>query len=77
VNAIIPGTIMTEMNERIMRKSDDPDAVMDAWVSLHPLGRVGMPEEVAAAVVFLASDDSSFITGELLRVDGGMVVKAG
>ena len=77
VNAIIPGTIMTEMNERIMRESDDPDGVMDAWVSLHPLARVGTPEEVAAAVVFLASDESSFVTGELLRVDGGMVVKAG
>jgi NAD(P)-dependent dehydrogenase (short-subunit alcohol dehydrogenase family) len=77
VNAIIPGTIMTEMNERIMQESEDRDAVMDAWVSLHPLGRVGTPEEVAAAVVFLASDESSFVTGELLRVDGGMVVKAG
>ena len=77
VNAIIPGTIMTEMNERIMRDSDDPDGVMDAWRSLHPMGRVGQPEEVAAAVVFLASDESSFVTGELLRVDGGMVVKAG
>jgi NAD(P)-dependent dehydrogenase (short-subunit alcohol dehydrogenase family) len=77
VNAIIPGTIMTEMNERIMRESDDPDAVMAAWKSMHPMGRVGRPEEVAAAAVFLASDESSFVTGELLRVDGGMVVRAG
>ena len=77
VNALVPGTIMTEMNERIMLESDDPDAVMAAWTSMHPMGRVGRPDEVAAAVVFLASDESSFVTGELLRVDGGMVVKAG
>jgi NAD(P)-dependent dehydrogenase (short-subunit alcohol dehydrogenase family) len=77
VNAILPGTIMTEMNERIMRNAPDPQSVMDAWLSLHPIERVGEPAEVAAAVVFLASDESSFITGELLRVDGGMIVKAG
>jgi NAD(P)-dependent dehydrogenase (short-subunit alcohol dehydrogenase family) len=77
INAVVPGTIMTEMNERIMRDSDDGAAVIAGWTSMHPVGRVGQPEEVAAAIVFLASDEASFITGELLRVDGGMVVKAG
>ena len=77
VNAIVPGTIMTEMNEAIMAESDDGDAVMANWVAMHPMGRVGQPEEVAAAIVFLACDEASFITGELLRVDGGLVVKAG
>ena len=77
VNAVIPGTIATEMNERIMRDSPDPAAVMAGWTTMHPMGRIGQPEEVAAAIVFLASDDASFITGELLRVDGGMIVKAG
>ena len=77
VNAIVPGTIMTEMNEGIMRDSPDGDAVMAEWVSMHPMGRIGQPEEVAAAIVFLASDDASFVTGTLLRVDGGLVVKAG
>jgi NAD(P)-dependent dehydrogenase (short-subunit alcohol dehydrogenase family) len=77
VNAIVPGTIMTPMNERIMRESPDPDAVMAGWTTMHPMSRIGQPEEVAAAIVFLASDEASFITGELLRVDGGMVVRAG
>jgi len=77
VNAIIPGTILTEMNERIMQESGDPGAQMASWVAMHPIGRVGRPDEVASAVVYLISDDSSFVTGTLLRVDGGMVVKAG
>jgi NAD(P)-dependent dehydrogenase (short-subunit alcohol dehydrogenase family) len=77
VNAIVPGTIATKMNERIMAESPDPDAVMANWVAMHPMGRVGQPEEVAAAIVFLACDDAAFVTGELLRVDGGLVVKAG
>jgi NAD(P)-dependent dehydrogenase (short-subunit alcohol dehydrogenase family) len=76
VNAVVPGTILTEMNEGILREVDDPDALLAEWRSMHPLGRIGMPEEVAAAVVFLASDESSFVTGESLRVDGGMIVKA-
>jgi NAD(P)-dependent dehydrogenase (short-subunit alcohol dehydrogenase family) len=77
VNAIIPGTILTEMNERIMQESGDPQAQMDAWTAMHPIRRVGLPVEVANAAVFLISDESSFVTGTLLRVDGGMVVQAG
>jgi NAD(P)-dependent dehydrogenase (short-subunit alcohol dehydrogenase family) len=77
VNAIAPGTIMTEMNETIMAESPDGAAVMAGWVAMHPIGRIGQPEEVAAAIAFLASDEASFITGELLRVDGGLVVRAG
>jgi NAD(P)-dependent dehydrogenase (short-subunit alcohol dehydrogenase family) len=76
INSVVPGTIMTEMNAQILREVDDPDALMNEWTSMHPIGRVGQPEEVAAAVVFLASDESSFVTGESLRVDGGMIVKA-
>lgn len=76
VNAIVPGTILTEMNERILREVDDPDALRAEWKQMHPIGRIGTPQEVAAVVVFLASDDASFVTGESLRVDGGMVVRA-
>jgi NAD(P)-dependent dehydrogenase (short-subunit alcohol dehydrogenase family) len=77
VNAIIPGTILTGMNEGILRDHPDPDGLMAQWTAMHPIGRIGQPEEVAAAVVYLASDESSFVTGMLLRVDGGMVVRAG
>jgi NAD(P)-dependent dehydrogenase (short-subunit alcohol dehydrogenase family) len=77
VNAIIPGTILTGMNEGILRVHPDPDALMAEWTRMHPIGRIGQPEEVATAVVYLASDESSFVTGMLLRVDGGMVVRAG
>lgn len=74
VNAILPGTILTPMNERIVAESPDGARIEAEWLSAHPIGRLGRPEEVAALVVFLASDESSFITGELIRVDGGLVV---
>lgn len=76
VNAIAPGTIWTPMNERILEAlGGDQEEHLRHWADAHPLGRIGQPEEVAEAVVFLASDESSFITGVCLRVDGGLVVK--
>jgi NAD(P)-dependent dehydrogenase (short-subunit alcohol dehydrogenase family) len=75
VNAIAPGTIMTPLNERIFAAAADPQRLIDSWNRMHALGRFGRPDEVAAAVVFLASEESSFVTGECLRVDGGLVVK--
>lgn len=77
INAIAPGTIMTPLNEQIFAEMEDPQPLIDHWNSLHAVGRFGQPEEVAAAVVFLASDDASFITGEVLRIDGGQVINGG
>ena len=75
MNAVAPGTIMTPLNEKIFREHPDPDALIRTWNEAHPLGRFGQPEEVAEAVLFLASDRASFITGTILRVDGGLLVK--
>ncbi len=76
VNAVAPGTIMTPMNERIF--ADLPDggtALREKWNRAHPIGRFGRPREVADAVVYLASDAASFVTGEILRVDGGLAIR--
>jgi NAD(P)-dependent dehydrogenase (short-subunit alcohol dehydrogenase family) len=75
VNAIAPGTIMTPLNEKVFREHPDPDALIAAWNRAHPIGRFGQPQEVAEAVLFLAGDRSSFITGEVLRVDGGLIAR--
>lgn len=64
VNAVCPGYVMTPMGESDL--AADP-----SLPALHPLGRFAQPEEIAAAVVFLASDEASFITGSSLFVDGG------
>jgi 3-oxoacyl-(acyl-carrier-protein) reductase len=66
VNAVAPGFIETDMT------ADVPEASLDVVRKLTPVGRLGKPEEVAAAVVFLASPAASFITGEILGVNGGM-----
>jgi NAD(P)-dependent dehydrogenase (short-subunit alcohol dehydrogenase family) len=75
VNAIAPGTIMTPLNQKIFDDAEDPQAIIERWNAAHPLGRFGQPEEVAEAVLFLASDRSSFVTGTILRVDGGLLIK--
>jgi NAD(P)-dependent dehydrogenase (short-subunit alcohol dehydrogenase family) len=72
VNALVPGGVDTQMFRSTMGAT--PEAAGHI-ASLHALGRVGRPEELAAAVLFLASDDSSFVTGSAFFVDGGMSVK--
>jgi 3-oxoacyl-[acyl-carrier protein] reductase len=66
VNAIAPGYIETGLTDVL------PDAVRDALLASTPLGRLGVPSDVAGAVRFLCSDEASFITGEVLLVDGGL-----
>jgi NAD(P)-dependent dehydrogenase (short-subunit alcohol dehydrogenase family) len=71
VNALMPGVIDTPMPAQSLKRYADPEAMKTFWKHRHPMGRIGKPEEVARAALFLACDDSSFVTGTLLFVDGG------
>jgi len=66
VNAIAPGTIITDILKTV------PQELIDKYASLTMLGRLGRPEEIASATLFLASDEASYITGHVLSVNGGM-----
>jgi len=68
VNVVSPGPINTALTEHA------PKEIVEAFISATPFGRLGQPEEIAAAVLFLASDDSKFVTGVELYVDGGMAL---
>jgi 3-oxoacyl-[acyl-carrier protein] reductase len=67
-NAVAPGFVLTELTQ------DLPDALKDEIIKRTPLARFGTPEEIATAVAFLASDDAAYITGQVLAVDGGLVM---
>ena len=68
VNAVAPGFIQTEMTESL------PAAVKEAMLAQIPLGRFGTPEEVAQAVAFLASEAAAYLTGQVIHVNGGMLM---
>ncbi|HRE29233.1 MAG TPA: 3-oxoacyl-[acyl-carrier-protein] reductase [Anaerolineales bacterium] len=68
VNAVAPGFIPTSLT------NDLPEEIKEATLKSIPLGRWGKPEEIASAVAFLASDDAAYITGQVLTVDGGLVM---
>ena len=71
VNAIAPGFIVTPRTAQF-REVPEVDRFL---ISLHPMGRLGLPEEIAAAAAFLASDEASFINGVILPVDGGYTAR--
>ena len=70
INAVAPGGVETDMYERTV---GDNKQVFQTIIAMHPIGRVGKPEEIANAVVWLLSDKASFVTGHTLLVDGGLV----
>jgi meso-butanediol dehydrogenase/(S,S)-butanediol dehydrogenase/diacetyl reductase len=70
-NAIAPGWITSDLSETYLEAQPDPAAAREALNRLHPLGRVGRPTDVGDLAVHLASDSSSFLTGEIIVLDGG------
>lgn len=70
-NVLVTGYIQSDHTERRLRESPDPEDSFRRILSVHPLGRVGVPEDIARAATFLLSDDATFITGASLVVDGG------
>lgn len=71
VNCICPGAIETPMLQRVLKKQGDPELIRTERVKSYPIGRFGKPEEIAQTALFLASDESSFMTGAVVAVDGG------
>jgi NAD(P)-dependent dehydrogenase (short-subunit alcohol dehydrogenase family) len=71
VNCICPGIVETEMVAGFINNAPDPDAARRERISLHPIGRFGQPEDIAPLAVYLASEESSWMTGAAIPIDGG------
>ena len=70
INAIVPGVVETDMFERVAK---DNKQILESLESITPMGRIGNPQEIANAVVWLLSDNASFVVGHTLIVDGGLI----
>lgn len=70
--AICPGTIDTPMVRASFALSPNPDEVLQECIDMHPIGRIGTPEEVGEVIKFMCDDKAGFITGQAIRVDGGL-----
>jgi NAD(P)-dependent dehydrogenase (short-subunit alcohol dehydrogenase family) len=74
-NCICPGVIDTGLTDQFLAVVDDPDALHREYAAVAPLGRTGQPVEIANCILFLASDEASFVTGAALVADGGTVIR--
>jgi NAD(P)-dependent dehydrogenase (short-subunit alcohol dehydrogenase family) len=70
--AVCPGTIDTPMLRDAIALSPEPDEVLQECIDMHPIGRIGTAEEVAEVIKFMCDDKAGFITGQYIRVDGGL-----
>jgi len=77
VNAICPGTVDTPMLKWAASLDPNPQSVYDACNSMHPIGRIAQPREIGEVVAFLAHESSSFVTGAVWTVDGGLLTQIG
>ena len=75
INCIAPGSVDSPYLEPIFAQSQDPAALRKAIEARHVMDRLGTPEEIAYGILYLASDESSFVTGSMLTVDGGMTAR--
>ncbi|XP_027350341.1 tropinone reductase 1-like isoform X2 [Abrus precatorius] len=73
-NVVAPGTIMTRSLETYMSKSPDPNNVLDGMISQIPIGRIGEPRDISTLVAFLCLSAASYITGQIITVDGGFTL---
>jgi NAD(P)-dependent dehydrogenase (short-subunit alcohol dehydrogenase family) len=71
VNAICPSFVETDLTAAVLSAAPDPQAVRRERIAAHPIGRLGKPEDIAGLAVYLASDESSWVTGSVFAVDGG------
>jgi 2-hydroxycyclohexanecarboxyl-CoA dehydrogenase len=74
LNAVCPGLTETGMFESFLQGAGNPDKLREAYRRAVPIGRLGKPDDIAGAVVFLSSDDAEFITGQVLSVSGGLTM---
>jgi NAD(P)-dependent dehydrogenase (short-subunit alcohol dehydrogenase family) len=75
VNCVCPGVIDTGLTDQFLAAVDDPERLHGEYAAVAPLGRTGQPREIANCILFLASDEASFVTGAALVADGGTVIR--
>ncbi len=75
VNAIAPGWIRSELSDEYINVQQNPQQAWQDLYKMHPVGRIGEPEDVGKLAVYLASDDSTFVTGQVIVIDGGRTSK--